>query len=174
MDDDDEVHSFEIRESEIEAVKRRCLDLDYRMMEEYDFRHDEVNPTLEIDLKPTAALRPYQEKSLGKMFGNGCVPLARGLPAFRSVLIATCVQSRSVGHHCAPVRRGQDARRHHGGDDDPQVVHRPVHVVRLGHAVAPAVPPVVDHQGVGYLGLYCRPEGEGASLRAHGKQVVRV
>ncbi|GJN91547.1 hypothetical protein Rhopal_004570-T1 [Rhodotorula paludigena] len=71
MDDDDEVHSFEIRESEIEAVKRRCLDLDYRMMEEYDFRHDEVNPTLEIDLKPTAALRPYQEKSLGKMFGNG-------------------------------------------------------------------------------------------------------
>lgn len=71
MDDDDEVHSFEVREAEIEAVKRRCLDLDYRMMEEYDFRHDEVNPTLEIDLKPTAALRPYQEKSLGKMFGNG-------------------------------------------------------------------------------------------------------
>ncbi|BGP12702.1 DNA repair helicase RAD25 [Rhodosporidiobolus nylandii] len=71
MDDDDEVHSFEIREAEIEAVKRRCLDLDYRMMEEYDFRHDDVNPTLEIDLKPTAALRPYQEKSLGKMFGNG-------------------------------------------------------------------------------------------------------
>ncbi|GAA5922645.1 TFIIH/NER complex ATPase/helicase subunit SSL2 [Sporobolomyces koalae] len=71
MDDDDEVHAFEIQEAEIEAVKRRCLDLDYRMMEEYDFRHDEVNPTLEIDLKPTAALRPYQEKSLGKMFGNG-------------------------------------------------------------------------------------------------------
>ncbi|GAA5972390.1 hypothetical protein JCM11641_002436 [Rhodosporidiobolus odoratus] len=71
MDDDDEVHAFEIREAEIEAVKRRCLDLDYRMMEEYDFRHDEINPTLEIDLKPTAALRPYQEKSLGKMFGNG-------------------------------------------------------------------------------------------------------
>ncbi|GAA5826896.1 hypothetical protein JCM11251_002146 [Rhodosporidiobolus azoricus] len=71
LDDDSTVHSFEIRESEIEAVKRRCLDLDYRMMEEYDFRHDEVNPTLEIDLKPSAALRPYQEKSLGKMFGNG-------------------------------------------------------------------------------------------------------
>lgn len=73
VDDDDEVHAFEIQEAEIEAVKRRCLDLDYRMMEEYDFRHDDVNPTLEIDLKPTAALRPYQEKSLGKMFGNGCV-----------------------------------------------------------------------------------------------------
>lgn len=42
------------------------------MMEEYDFRHDEINPTLEIDLKPTTTIRSYQEKSLGKMFGNGC------------------------------------------------------------------------------------------------------
>lgn len=72
-DDDDDVHAFEIQESEIETVKRRCLDLDYPMMEEYDFRHDELNPTLEIDLKPTTTIRPYQEKSLGKMFGNGYV-----------------------------------------------------------------------------------------------------
>ncbi|KAI5481776.1 DNA excision repair protein ERCC-3 [Pseudohyphozyma bogoriensis] len=71
IEDDDEVHAFEIQESEIETVKRRCLDLDYPMMEEYDFRHDELNPTLEIDLKPTTTIRPYQEKSLGKMFGNG-------------------------------------------------------------------------------------------------------
>lgn len=71
MDDDDEVHAFEIQEAEIETVKRRCLDLDYPMMEEYDFRHDELNPTLEIDLKPTTTIRNYQEKSLGKMFGNG-------------------------------------------------------------------------------------------------------
>lgn len=73
MDDDDEVHSFEIQESEIEKVKRRCLDLEYPMMEEYDFRHDAVNAVLEIDLKPTTTIRPYQEKSLGKMFGNGYV-----------------------------------------------------------------------------------------------------
>ncbi|KAL8281182.1 hypothetical protein RQP46_006540 [Phenoliferia psychrophenolica] len=71
MDDDEDVHAFEIRESEIEAVKRRCLDLDYPMMEEYDFRHDERNATLEIDLKPTTSIRNYQEKSLGKMFSNG-------------------------------------------------------------------------------------------------------
>lgn len=76
MDDDDEVHAFEILESEIEAVKRRCLDLDYPMMEEYDFRHDERNATLEIDLKPTTSIRNYQEKSLGKMFGNGCAAWA--------------------------------------------------------------------------------------------------
>ena len=34
-------------------------------------RADAVNPTLPIDLKPHVSLRPYQEKSLGKMFGNG-------------------------------------------------------------------------------------------------------
>lgn len=30
-----------------------------------------VNPDINIDLKPMAVLRPYQEKSLRKMFGNG-------------------------------------------------------------------------------------------------------
>lgn len=67
------MHAFEIQESEIETVKRRCLDLDHPMMEEYDFRNDEMNAVLEIDLKPSTTIRPYQEKSLGKMFGNGCV-----------------------------------------------------------------------------------------------------
>jgi DNA excision repair protein ERCC-3 len=41
------------------------------MLEEYDFKNDTVNAPLEIELKPTAQLRPYQEKSLSKMFGNG-------------------------------------------------------------------------------------------------------
>jgi DNA excision repair protein ERCC-3 len=30
-----------------------------------------VNPDLEMELKPQARPRPYQEKSLSKMFGNG-------------------------------------------------------------------------------------------------------
>ena len=34
-------------------------------------RNDTVNPDINVDLKPTAVLRPYQEKSLRKMFGNG-------------------------------------------------------------------------------------------------------
>lgn len=41
-------------------------------MEEYDFHNDTVNPNLEIDLKPATNIRPYQIKSLSKMFGNGC------------------------------------------------------------------------------------------------------
>jgi DNA excision repair protein ERCC-3 len=41
------------------------------MIEEYDFHNDTTLPNLAIDLKPTTVIRPYQEKSLSKMFGNG-------------------------------------------------------------------------------------------------------
>jgi hypothetical protein len=52
-------------------VKRRCNELEYPMLEEYDFRNDTVNANLDIDLKPSTVIRPYQETSLSKMFGNG-------------------------------------------------------------------------------------------------------
>jgi DNA excision repair protein ERCC-3 len=71
LDDDDDVHAFEIKPAEIENVKRQAVALEYPMLEEYDFRNDTVNANLEIDLKPTTTIRPYQEKSLSKMFGNG-------------------------------------------------------------------------------------------------------
>ncbi|WFD45342.1 DNA helicase [Malassezia psittaci] len=70
IDEDDAVHSFEIREEFIETVKRRCNELGFPMLEEYDFRNDRMNPDLDIDLKPITHIRPYQEKSLAKMFGN--------------------------------------------------------------------------------------------------------
>ncbi|SPO04531.1 probable DNA helicase RAD25 [Cephalotrichum gorgonifer] len=71
-DEDEEVtHSFEIRDSAVETVQKRCLELEYPVLEEYDFRRDELNPNLEIDLRPGTSIRPYQEKSLSKMFGNG-------------------------------------------------------------------------------------------------------
>nr|CAG8562149.1 10328_t:CDS:10 [Entrophospora candida] len=47
------------------------IDKDYPMLEEYDFRNDTNLPTLDIDLKPITVIRPYQEKCLSKMFGNG-------------------------------------------------------------------------------------------------------
>merc|ERR1712045_232958 len=47
------------------------MQLDYPLLAEYDFRNDTHNPDINIDLKPMATLRPYQEKSLRKMFGNG-------------------------------------------------------------------------------------------------------
>ncbi|RCK62228.1 DNA repair helicase RAD25 [Candida viswanathii] len=70
-DDLDTVHSFEIAHDSVEIVKRRCQDIEYPVLEEYDFRNDARNPDLEIDLKPSTQIRPYQEKSLSKMFGNG-------------------------------------------------------------------------------------------------------
>lgn len=78
--DDEEVNStvekkpmleFEVRPDKVEHVKRRAIDLDYPLMEEYDFRNDTVNPSIDLNLKPKAKIRPYQEKSLQKMFGNG-------------------------------------------------------------------------------------------------------
>ena len=66
-----QVHSFEIVPTKVESVKRRCIELDYPMLEEYDFRHDLLNANLDMDLKPATLIRPYQEKSLSKMFGNG-------------------------------------------------------------------------------------------------------
>lgn len=70
-DDVDAVHSFEIAADSVETVKKRCQDIDYPVLEEYDFRNDQRNPDLDIDLKPSTQIRPYQEKSLNKMFGNG-------------------------------------------------------------------------------------------------------
>uniref|UniRef100_A0A4W4FCN4 General transcription and DNA repair factor IIH helicase/translocase subunit XPB n=1 Tax=Electrophorus electricus TaxID=8005 RepID=A0A4W4FCN4_ELEEL len=63
--------SFEIRQEMIEELQKRCIQLEYPLLAEYDFRNDTVNADINMDLKPTAVLRPYQEKSLRKMFGNG-------------------------------------------------------------------------------------------------------
>ncbi|KAH7323892.1 P-loop containing nucleoside triphosphate hydrolase protein [Rhexocercosporidium sp. MPI-PUGE-AT-0058] len=74
-DDDDEevdaVHAFEIADNGVETIQKRCLELGLPVLEEYDFRNDDANATLDIDLKPAAQIRDYQEKSLSKMFGNG-------------------------------------------------------------------------------------------------------
>ncbi|RHZ44775.1 hypothetical protein Glove_709g103 [Diversispora epigaea] len=70
-DDEDKVHSFEIMPEKFEIVRRRCNKLNYPMLEEYDFRNDSILPSLDVDLKPITLIRPYQEKCLSKMFGNG-------------------------------------------------------------------------------------------------------
>jgi DNA excision repair protein ERCC-3 len=82
-DDDDEeeeegrarpktVVSFQIRAEAVESVKRQAIELDYPLMEEYDFRNDTINPNVSgMDLKPHTRIRRYQERSLAKMFGNG-------------------------------------------------------------------------------------------------------
>lgn len=63
--------SFEVNQEKIEDLQKRCIEIEHPLLAEYDFRNDAVNADINIDLKPAAVLRPYQEKSLRKMFGNG-------------------------------------------------------------------------------------------------------
>jgi DNA excision repair protein ERCC-3 len=77
-DDEDETEggtrklvSFEVNQEKLEVLQQRTMAIDYPLLAEYDFKNDTVNPDINIDLKPTAILRPYQEKALRKMFGNG-------------------------------------------------------------------------------------------------------
>lgn len=66
-----ETVSFEVDQEKIETIQKRCIEIDHPLLAEYDFRNDTINKDINIDLKPLAVLRPYQEKSLRKMFGNG-------------------------------------------------------------------------------------------------------
>uniref|UniRef100_A0A0B6ZY39 General transcription and DNA repair factor IIH helicase/translocase subunit XPB n=1 Tax=Arion vulgaris TaxID=1028688 RepID=A0A0B6ZY39_9EUPU len=63
--------SFEVKQDMIEVLQKRCIELEHPLLAEYDFRNDTLNQDVNIDLKPSTVLRPYQEKSLRKMFGNG-------------------------------------------------------------------------------------------------------
>ncbi|XP_050044010.1 general transcription and DNA repair factor IIH helicase/translocase subunit XPB [Dermacentor andersoni] len=69
--EDSQTVSFEVNQDHIEKLQKRCIELEYPLLAEYDFKNDTVNPDIHVDLKPSAILRPYQEKSLRKMFGNG-------------------------------------------------------------------------------------------------------
>ncbi|ADM10959.1 DNA repair helicase Rad25 [Encephalitozoon intestinalis ATCC 50506] len=60
-----------IEVEDVELVKKRCIEVDYPLIEEYDFRNDKTLRSLQIDLKPTTIIRSYQEICLNKMFGNG-------------------------------------------------------------------------------------------------------
>jgi DNA excision repair protein ERCC-3 len=64
------------------------------MLEEYDFRNDTINANLDIDLKPATVIRPYQETSLSKMFGNGCRVFSSRL-AVRTLLTMLLYRSRA-------------------------------------------------------------------------------
>ena len=64
--------SFMLKQGTARAVKKTAKEESkYPLMEEYDFKHDLRNPNLDIHLRPSTKIRPYQEKSLSKMFGNG-------------------------------------------------------------------------------------------------------
>jgi DNA excision repair protein ERCC-3 len=102
-DDDDvaQVHSFQIRSEERERVVKRCRTIGLPLTEEYDFNNDDVNANLEIDLKPHAQIRYYQEKALSKMFSNsrarsGIIVLPCGAGKTLVGITAACGVKKSV------------------------------------------------------------------------------
>ncbi|KAF2769763.1 DNA repair helicase rad25 [Teratosphaeria nubilosa] len=103
-DDDevDQVHSFEIDGNKIQTVQEHCdVVLKLPLTQEYDFRADEHNPTLDIDLKPSTQIRYYQETALSKMFGNGrarsgIIVLPCGAGKTLVGITAACTEKKSV------------------------------------------------------------------------------
>ena len=95
------IHSFEIKPLDVEKVKQRCLpgNLGFPALEEYDFTNDTVNPNLNVRLKPMTKIRPYQEKSLSKMFGNG--------RARSGIIVLPCGAGKSLTGIAAAVRVGK-------------------------------------------------------------------
>lgn len=89
---------------QVEKVRQRCMPpdklnpsgLNYPTLEEYDFRNDTANPDLPFELKPGTHVRPYQEKSLAKMFGNG--------RARSGIIVLPCGAGKSLTGIAAAVR----------------------------------------------------------------------
>jgi DNA excision repair protein ERCC-3 len=68
----DRVFSFEIDPKQIEIVRKKAYEMQLPLLKEYDFRKPTIsNPDLPLSLRTTTQIRPYQEKSLSKIFSNG-------------------------------------------------------------------------------------------------------
>ena len=107
----------------MESVQAECAPsrLDYPLIGEYDFRRDQKLRDLKIDLKPTCILRPYQEKSLSKMFGrtgqarSGIIVLPCGagktltgvtaVSTIKKRAIVLCTSTVAVEQWCSEFRR---------------------------------------------------------------------
>lgn len=66
-----QMDDLQIKKESLQTLQKRCIELDYPLIEEYDFRKDIELPNIELDLRPDITIRSYQETSLNKMFSNG-------------------------------------------------------------------------------------------------------
>ncbi len=41
-----EIVSFEVNQEKIEVIQKRCIEMEYPLLTEYDFRNDVVNPDI--------------------------------------------------------------------------------------------------------------------------------
>jgi len=103
-----QVLRFEINANTVEEIRRIALSLDppYPMMHEYDFRADSLGVApLDMSLRNPELLRPYQAKSLAKMYGNGrarsgIIVLPCGAGKTLVGIAAACTMKKSVLVFC--------------------------------------------------------------------------
>jgi len=50
---------IEVDPDQNEKIKSACINKNYPLIEEYDFKKDKTNPDLGIELKSTTQIRPY-------------------------------------------------------------------------------------------------------------------
>ncbi|OIR58268.1 MAG: transcription factor TFIIH complex ERCC-3 subunit [Amphiamblys sp. WSBS2006] len=92
---------IEIDRDSLEDVRKRCIDLEYPVLEEYNFKQDTTTPSAEIHLRPTTLIRDYQEHSLRKMFvgdhaRSGIIVLPCGAGKTLVGIAAACTIQKSV------------------------------------------------------------------------------
>lgn len=68
-----DVVSFKLKDTAaaVESVQLACHQMDYPLLSEYDFRADKEIGDIDMALKSTTVLRPFQAKSLRRMFAKG-------------------------------------------------------------------------------------------------------
>jgi DNA excision repair protein ERCC-3 len=90
------VFSFEVDPNSIEKVKEAAYkDLQMPLLEEFEFKGDSDLQLIPMTLRPTTNLRPYQEKSLHKMFSgrrarSGIIVLPCGAGKTLTGITAAC------------------------------------------------------------------------------------
>ena len=94
------INYFEIDPKDIEEVKKKCIDYQYPLLEEYDFKND-ILPPLDITPKFKSPTRGYQEKALGIMFSNerarsGIIVLPCGAGKTLVGILATCTIKKNT------------------------------------------------------------------------------
>ena len=88
--------SFEVDPNAIEKVKEAAYkDLQLPLLEEFEFKGDSELALIPMTLRPTTSLRPYQEKSLNKMFSgrrarSGIIVLPCGAGKTLTGITAAC------------------------------------------------------------------------------------
>jgi len=101
------MYSFQIKANDVEPVRKRCIEMDYPLLEEYDYKRDMKLMNVKMDLKASTRLRAYQDKCLSKMFSNGRA--RSGSPALFMIEVSECksilMEYITTRNHCLALWR---------------------------------------------------------------------